>query len=1168
MKFKKSDKFKLVGQKNNKILKKSGIRLENTLFFMDSPLMMAITDLSDGKFIEINKSFIKYSGFKREEVIGKTCSEIGFLQPETYDDLFKLLKINKHINELELTFFSKEGFPIQGLLYGEIVSIGVSKCFLSSIVDITKIKQSEQIIEESEKKYKSLFNSSRDGIVIADEKGQIIDVNDSFLNLLQCTREELISIIDLAQIKPEKWIHWEKNEIRNILHEKDGYSGLYEREFYRKDGTTIPVEINIFAVYENNGHIKNYCGIIRDISERKKSEKALLESQEMYKLLADNSNDSVALVENDNKIIYFSKSYCRRLGYTDDEIANLDQDKILHTIHPDDEERVNTEIARGRELKLLRGRWDYRTKTKNGNFIWVEDIIRREFDSEGNVKRVIINSRDITDRKLAEVELQKSRDKLDNALKIGKMGYWEYDLKSDLFLLNDNFFIIFKIPFETVGSFIINSKQYTNIFIHPEDVKTVVSAIQIAIESKKLEYSNYLEHRTIRDDGSIGYISVFFHVIADSLGNIIKAYGLNQDITEIKLSINELRESKEKYKAVADYTYDWEFWIGIDKKYTYISPSVERITGYKAEDFYQNPEIITKIIHPDDLEIWNKHITKRNEQETKYIEFRIITKNDEIKWINHVCQPIYDSHNNYLGIRGSNRDITKSMKEKMEIMRSAFIIEQSIEEIMILSTDRKIKYINDSFSKISGYTKEEVLGRDFIELNIFSEQFVENISKVLSYSTTWTGKVDKINKAGKIIKELLTISPVFDEKKKLLNYVFMSKDIMHEEELENQLRQAQKMEALGTLAGGIAHDFNNILASIMGFTEILLDDFEHDNVQNVYLEKIYLGIKRATGVARQILSISRKNKTIYEPIQINMIIKESLKLLRASIPSTIEIRHNIREVKPILGDPTQIHQILMNLVTNSKHAMKNEGGIITIELNECFYEFGERVSELPTGRYIVLKVSDTGKGIEPSMIDRIFEPYFTTKEIGEGTGLGLAIVHGIVKNHKGDIFVESEINKGTSFSILLPVSEIDSEKNDEILKIEKGKGEKILVVDDEVDIVEMLHLMLNKYNYNVIASSSSLRALELFKQDPNSFDLVISDMTMPGIIGSELSREIRKIREDIPILICTGYSDQINEETSKKFRINNMMKKPIEKDKLLSNIRKLLNKGSSNSGEK
>jgi PAS domain S-box-containing protein len=382
--------------------------------------------------------------------------------------------------------------------------------------------------------------------------------------------------------------------------------------------------------------------------------------------------------------------------------------------------------------------------------------------------------------------------------------------------------------------------------------------------------------------------------------------------------------------------------------------------------------------------------------------------------------------------------------------------------------------------------------------------------------------------------------------------------------LHAQLRHTQKMEAIGTLAGGIAHDFNNILAAVLGYVELAQANLPPESPEASYIQKVYQAGLRARDLVKQILTFSRQAKEEIKPIKIQLVIKEALKLLRASIPTTIEIKQNIfADCGLIMVDPTHIHQIIMNLCTNAYHAMRDTGGILAVTLEQVEVRPDDLVNkmELLPGQYVRLEVRDTGCGMDKLTMERIFEPYYTTKDKGEGTGLGLAVVHGILKSYDGNIKVYSEPGQGTTFSIYLPVikeaQDIIQTQVDDL--VPKG-AERILLVDDEAYIAEIEKQMLERLGYQVKAQISSIDALNTFRVAPDQFDVVITDMTMPNMTGDKLSMELKKIRPDIPIIICSGFSELMSDEKAEAIGIKGFLTKPVLRKDLAKKIREVLDR--------
>ncbi len=378
---------------------------------------------------------------------------------------------------------------------------------------------------------------------------------------------------------------------------------------------------------------------------------------------------------------------------------------------------------------------------------------------------------------------------------------------------------------------------------------------------------------------------------------------------------------------------------------------------------------------------------------------------------------------------------------------------------------------------------------------------------------------------------------------------------------ETRLRQAQKMEAIGTLAGGIAHDFNNILSAILGYSDMALDDANQGIATPKYISQVLKAGQRAKELVQQILTYTRQTEAGAQPIQIQPIVKEALKLLRASLPSTIEITNHIRSAAMIQADPVQIHQVIVNLCTNAGHAMRNSGGQLTVTIEEAYLaaDAANSGSDMLPERYLKIEVSDTGEGIAPEIKDKIFDPYFTTKQMGQGTGLGLSVVQGIVHSYNGHISVASKVEKGTIFTIHIPIIEPEDDGQTMVMEtVPLGNNEHILFVDDETPLTDLGKELLERLGYRVTTCNDSLEALALFEQQSHDIDLVITDLTMPNMTGEVLAEKIRAIKPEIPILICTGYSRKVTQAMLDRLGIRDIIIKPIIREELAYMIRKNL----------
>ncbi len=507
-------------------------------------------------------------------------------------------------------------------------------------------------------------------------------------------------------------------------------------------------------------------------------------------------------------------------------------------------------------------------------------------------------------------------------------------------------------------------------------------------------------------------------------------------------------------------------------------------------------------------------------------------------------------------------DISERIVEEEQRRLLATAVEQSEESVVITDPEGIIEYINPAYIRTTGYSWQEVVGQ---KPGVFkSGKIPQYLYRLLWQDITagrvWRGKLVNKKKKGTLFTEDVIITPVKDRQGKISHFVAVKRDITRQDQLENLVRQSQKMQAIGTLAGGIAHDFNNILTAILGFAELSVILCKENDLLKSNLTEIITASERASKLIDQILTFSRQTEKNVSSLRLDPIVKEVLKLLRASLPANIELSIDIRSKAMVRADPTQIHQVVMNLCTNAYQALADQNGWIRVTLDSVMIAPHEGVDlgNLPAGEYVTLTVADNGRGVAREHVNRIFEPYFTTKDKNEGTGLGLSVVHGIVNDHGGAVTVESNPGKGSSFTVYLPRI-ADTKLRDAVGEIEFLEGEgRVLLVDDEQQIVDYEVQTLEKAGYITYASTSSVEALNIFKKQKKILDLVITDMAMPEMTGLQLFQEIRKIRPDIPVLLCTGYSEHVTAESSAKMGIDGYLAKPFTAEQLAGEVYRLL----------
>lgn len=636
-----------------------------------------------------------------------------------------------------------------------------------------------------------------------------------------------------------------------------------------------------------------------------------------------------------------------------------------------------------------------------------------------------------------------------------------------------------------------------------------------------------------------------------------------------------LRMSEERYRRIVDTITDYIFTVYIENgqpTMTKHRPACEGVTGYSSEEFETDPYLWIKMVPEEDHCRINKQIASILSKKKPYsIEHRIIRKDGEVRWVANIPVPHEDDLGNLVSYDGLIRDITerklaeKQLRQAKEEWERTFNAIQDI--ITIMDLQMRIIQVNRTACEMLQSEPEEIIGRYCYE--VFRKS-PSTCSHCPAEATLRDLKTHSHEIEHEYLQRsfLVSCSPLFDEQGAFKGIVHTAKDISVQKKLSQQLHKAQKMEAIGTLAGGIAHDFNNLLAAILGFAQMAKDEAMTDSPVSRYLGNVLQAGKRATELVKQILAFSRQDrqKNDIMPFQVSSIIKESIKLLRASLPATIDIKRHIDpQCGLIVADPNQVQQVFMNLCTNAFHAMEETGGRLDITLKLADQDKSDfcRKQDDNTTQYIELVVRDSGPGIDPAIQQKIFHPYFTTKEAGKGTGLGLSIVHGIVTNLGGQIFVESELGKGAAFFVYFPMCESTAIPEKHLLAEQNPRGnEHILFVDDEDLLVEMNKDMLEGLGYTVTGKTCSCEALLKFQHQPNLFDLVITDQTMPGMTGTLLARSLLQIRPDIPIILCTGFSNIISEEQAKEIGIKEFVMKPLLQGDISMLIRKVLDSGT------
>lgn len=693
------------------------------------------------------------------------------------------------------------------------------------------------------------------------------------------------------------------------------------------------------------------------------------------------------------------------------------------------------------------------------------------------------------------------------------------------------------------------------------------------LRERKIDIPLILVSGTIGEDLAVEAIKLGAsdYLLKDRMGRLASA--IMQAVSDGRLR-RERRQaevalalSEERYRLLVEQAADGIFIVGTDGLFADINARGLEMIHHTRERCLRLR--FADLIADADRGRLNEEFARLKQGEILVAEFEVLRGDGRRFDAEISARALPDGK-----LMGIVRDLTERRRAEQALRESEERFRQlaeNINEVFWMTDPAKaeILYVSPAYETIWGRTCESLYRRDPDWIDSVHADDRERVAAAARQQPSGgyveTYRIVRPDGAARWIRD--RAYPIRDAAGRVYRIVGTAEDITETRKLEEQFRHAQKMEAIGTLAGGIAHDFNNILCGIIGYVELAKTVIKEDSRALQYLELVLQGSNRAAGLVRQILAFSRQQEHKRAPLQLSLVVTEAVKLLRATLPAMIEFDVSLgRDLPPVMADPTQIHQVVMNLCTNASHAMRDRPGRLGVRLERVLVDasWPDYASRIKPGLYVRLSVSDTGCGIEEAVLARIFEPFFTTKKPGEGTGLGLSVVHGIMEAHEGTITVQSHPGEGTVFHLYFPAdgTAVVAGSAKEKDETPRGDGQRILFVEDEEVLAQLGHSMLKAQGYNPTVTTNPVRALEMFRDNPAGFDLVITDHSMPGMVDTALAEELLRLRPDLPIILTTGYTPKLNAESVKASGIRELLMKPFTFRSMGKIVRDVLSTGS------
>ena len=940
-----------------------------------------------------------------------------------------------------------------------------------------------------------------------------------------------------------------------------GVEGYIGSPLFDNEGNALGILVGLSTTpIQNQQLMENYFQVFVDrvSSEilRSQTEEVLKNNQHLLKMSQEMAHLGSWIYDFNTDTLTWTEEVYKIFGRQKREFTPTYQD-FLTMVHDDDRALVDNtfmnSIANNEDTYVLEHRI---IKADTGAIRWVQEKSHHYKDESGTIVKSVGMVQDITERKETEQQLKQSENRFrqmfqqHSAVKL----LIDPEQKGKIVDVNESALDFYGYSAEQMTSMSIN------------DINTLpASEVEKRMENARIRGRNRFEFQHQLADGSVREVEVYSSQVRVDGRAIL--YSIVHDITDRNRIQRKLEESEERFRSLYENTTIGLYRTTPEGKILLANPTLVEMLGYDSFETLKQRNLNTEGFHPDYPR--DEFLSWFNDKDI-IASFESVwhTKDGTDIIVRESARAVRDNQGNILYIDGTVEDITSQYQQAKESRRLQHAITQAGEAIIITDVNGRITYVNPAFEDITGYTKEEVLGEtpSLLKSGEHDNEFYQQLWAAISQGKTWEGRFTNRRKSGEIFYEDAVISPVKDDAGDIINYVAVKRDITKQISLENQLRQSQKMEAVGRLAGGVAHDFNNLLTVIRGYANVLAADMDDSDLQDMANMIVRAG-EQAGELTSQLLAFSRKQDLKPKPVNPNILIEDSLKMIQRLVGEDIALDFRpVNAIRQINIDPVQFEQVLMNLAVNSRDAMPT-GGHIGIETDLCqsadLPESSAQFIDSKSDELFYIAFSDTGEGMDSETIEQVFDPFFTTKQKGKGTGLGLSTVFGIVKQSGGNIEVKSTPGDGTSFHMYFPIIEpkpAQDVKKDSI-NVVKLEGVKILVLDDDENIARFVKMVLELHNVDVETAHTGAEALEKLRKasTSNPFDLLLTDVILSESSGPEIADKCRNIHPDLGVVLMTGYPDErVAQYTSENHAIT--LHKPFQVEDLLVAIRGVLNR--------